>query len=289
MKLLRYATKSGEVGLAAVRDTDVVDLAPAIGDSRCMGELIENWARLETSVREHVATAPALGSLESVRVLAPLARPGKIVCIGLNYADHAAETGAAVPTEPVVFSKFPTAVIGPNDNIELPRISQQVDYEAELVVVIGKRARNIQASDAMNHVFGYTCGNDVSARDWQKGRPGGQWLLGKTFDTFAPLGPFIATADEVPDPHRLDVSFRLNGQTLQSSNTEQFIFKIDFLIAHLSQIFTLEPGDLLFTGTPPGVGVARKPPVFLKPGDRTEVEIGGLGVLGNSVVLASGS
>jgi len=162
-----------------------------------------------------------------------------------------------------------------------------VDYEAELVVVIGREGKHIPPSDAMNHVFGYTCGHDVSARDWQKGRPGGQWLLGKTFDTFAPLGPVLVTRDEIPDPHSLDVSFRLNGQTLQQSNTRQFIFTIDYLISHLSKVFALEPGDILFTGTPPGVGVARTPPVFLKPGDRAEVEIQGIGVLINPVTADS--
>ena len=192
--------------------------------------------------------------------MAPIPRPDKVICIGLNYADHAAETGAAIPTEPVVFNKFPEAIIGPASEIQLPTISQQVDFEAELVVVIGRSVKNISESEANSAVFGYSCGHDVSARDWQKGRPGGQWLLGKTFDTFGPLGPSIVTRDEIPDPHNLRIQFRLNGETLQDSSTSQLIFKIPQLIAHLSSFTTLRPGDVIFTGTPPGVGVARQPP-----------------------------
>ncbi|HEX6986802.1 MAG TPA: fumarylacetoacetate hydrolase family protein [Planctomycetaceae bacterium] len=222
------------------------------------------------------------------RPLAPIPRPGKVICIGLNYRDHAAETGAEIPTEPVVFSKFATAVVGPGDEIVLPPAAKQVDYEAELVVVIGRRGRHVAADEAFAYVAGYMCGNDVSARDWQKGRPGGQWLLGKTPDTFAPTGPYLVTADEIADPHDLVVRLRLNGEVMQDGNTREFIFGIDRLIAHVSQLVTLEPGDLIFTGTPPGVGVARRPPVFLKPGDEVEVEIAGLGTLRNRVVAEGG-
>ena len=165
----------------------------------------------------------------------------------------------------------------------LPPISQKVDFEAELVVVIGKQGRNIERSQAMSHVFGYCCGNDISARDWQKEKPGGQWLLGKTFDGFAPLGPCIVTADEIPDPHRLEIMLRLNGETMQHSNTSHLIFPIDFLIEHLSKFVTLHPGDLIFTGTPEGVGAGRTPPVFLKSGDVLKVEIEGIGTLGNNI------
>jgi len=199
----------------------------------------------------------------------------------LNYRDHAIETGAEIPTEPVVFSKFPSTLIGHGDTIRLPKVSSEVDYEAELVVVVGREGKHIAADQAMQHVFGYTCGHDVSARDWQKGRPGGQWLLGKTFDTFAPVGPALATTAEVQDPSNLQVRMRLNGDLVQDSTTAQLIFGIPQLIAHLSQIVTLRPGDLIFTGTPPGVGAARKPPLFLKPGDRCEVEIESLGTLRN--------
>ncbi|MDE0935074.1 MAG: fumarylacetoacetate hydrolase family protein [Mariniblastus sp.] len=222
--------------------------------------------------------------LGEVHLNPPLKNINKVICIGKNYADHAREMGGEPPEIPVVFSMFPSAIIGPGDNVVLPRISSQVDYEAELVVVIGKPGRHIARERAMDHVFGYCCGNDISARDWQKGKPGGQWLLGKTFDTFAPLGPFLVTKDEVKDPHQLDVCCRLNGEVMQASNTSSLIFQIDFLISHLSQFITLAPGDLIFTGTPPGVGAGRKPPLFLKPGDTVEVEIESVGVLANPIV-----
>jgi 2-keto-4-pentenoate hydratase/2-oxohepta-3-ene-1,7-dioic acid hydratase in catechol pathway len=216
-------------------------------------------------------------------LLAPIPRPGKVICIGLNYRDHAEESNLPIPTEPVCFSKFSQAVVGPNATIVLPRVAHKVDYEAELVVIIGRRGKNIPQRDAMSYVAGYTNGNDVSARDWQIGRPGGQWLMGKTPDTFAPIGPYLVTADEVPNPGELRIQLRLNGETLQNSSTRELIFKIDELIAHLSQLITLEPGDLIFTGTPPGVGAARKPPMFLNAGDTVEVEVAGLGILKNPV------
>jgi 2-keto-4-pentenoate hydratase/2-oxohepta-3-ene-1,7-dioic acid hydratase in catechol pathway len=219
----------------------------------------------------------------SVKLLAPVPDPPKVICIGLNYADHAKESGAAIPSEPIVFSKFPTAVCAHGDPIVVPRSSQKVDYEAELVVVIGTGGRHIPAERAMAHVAGYACGHDVSARDWQLERPGGQWLLGKTFDTFAPFGPELVTADEIADPGQLDIALRLNGQTMQQSSTRQLIFGIATLVAHLSRVCTLEVGDVIFTGTPPGVGAARKPPVYLKPGDVVEVEIQDIGCLSNPV------
>ncbi len=223
------------------------------------------------------------GTFVEGTLLAPIPEPGKVVCIGLNYRDHAEETGAKIPTEPVVFNKFPQCVVGPESPVVLPAACKTVDYEAELVVVVGKSAKCVSKADALDCVAGYTCGNDVSSRDWQKGRPGGQWLLGKTPDTFAPTGPWLVTADEIADPHDLGVKLRLNGETMQDGSTKELIFGVDELIAHLTQLFTLQPGDLIFTGTPPGVGMARTPPVWIKQGDRMEVEIDGLGVLGNPV------
>lgn len=220
---------------------------------------------------------------EQARRLAPIPRPGKVICLGLNYRDHAAESGVPVPKEPVVFAKYANAVIGPDAPILLPRTSQEVDYEAELVFVIGRGGRYIPENRAMAHVAGYTCGHDVSARDYQLRRGGGQWLMGKTFDTFAPIGPALVTADEVPDPHALGIRCVVSGETLQDSNTSQMVFSVPQVIAYLSEILTLEPGDVVFTGTPPGVGFARKPPRFLKDGDVAEIVIDSLGTLRNPV------
>jgi 2-keto-4-pentenoate hydratase/2-oxohepta-3-ene-1,7-dioic acid hydratase in catechol pathway len=216
--------------------------------------------------------------------LAPVPRPGKLICIGLNYRDHAAESNMAIPERPIVFSKFATAVIAPGEAVVLPRTSQQVDYEAELAVVIGRRAKSVSANRALDYVLGYTAFNDVSARDFQFAD--GQWQRGKSCDTFAPMGPKIVTADVIPNPHKLSIKMRLNGQTMQDSNTDNLIFGIPHLISFLSETITLEPGDVIATGTPSGVGFARKPPVFLKDGDQMEVEIERLGIL-NSTVLAA--
>lgn len=221
-------------------------------------------------------------------LLQPVPAPEKVICIGLNYRDHAKETNAAIPTEPVVFSKFPSALSGPYDPIVLPAIAFEVDYEAELVVVIGKTTRQVSVDQAMKSVFGYCCGHDVSARDWQKGKPGGQWLLGKTFDTFAPIGPAITLRSAVPDPGKLAIKMSINGEVLQESNTSELIFSIPELISYVSQVVTLRPGDLIFTGTPAGVGAARKPPRFLKPNDLCRVEIEGLGAIENRCVSATG-
>jgi 2-keto-4-pentenoate hydratase/2-oxohepta-3-ene-1,7-dioic acid hydratase in catechol pathway len=236
---------------------------------------------IEQAVKEQKA---AVYPAEQVKLLSPIPDPHKIICLGLNYRDHAAESGAPIPKEPILFSKYATALVGQGDKIVLPASSTEVDYEAELVIVVGKGGKNIRANSAVSHVAGYTVGHDVSARDWQLKKDGKQWMVGKTFDTFAPTGPVLVTADEVPDPHNLPIRLRLNGKTMQDSNTSQMIFKTGDILAYLSQVFTLETGDLIFTGTPPGVGMARKPPVFLKGGDVVEVEIEGLGVLRNPVV-----
>jgi len=218
----------------------------------------------------------------AMKLRAPIPRPPKIVCIGLNYRDHAEETKMAIPEVPTVFSKYATAVTGHRHPIVLPKNSGKPDYEAELAVVIGKGGRHIPESRWREHVFGYTILNDVSARDFQLATS--QWMIGKTFDTFAPMGPAIVTADEIEDPHNLNISLTLNGQVMQNSNTRQLIFDVPKLIAHLSSVFTLEPGDVISTGTPAGVGFARKPPVYLKPGDEVVVEVEGLGQLMNPVV-----
>jgi len=209
--------------------------------------------------------------------------PSKIICVGLNYADHAKEFGDPLPTEPVIFNKAPSAVSYCGADIVLPKSSSKVDYEGELVIVIGDICRNVNPENALKYVAGYCCGNDVSARDWQKDKPSGQWFLGKSFDTFAPIGPAFVSADEVGDPNNLKIETRLNGEVVQSSNTSNFIFKPAELISYISSVMTLQTGDLIFTGTPGGVGDARNPPVYLKHGDEVRVEIEKVGVLRNTV------
>jgi 2-keto-4-pentenoate hydratase/2-oxohepta-3-ene-1,7-dioic acid hydratase in catechol pathway len=219
------------------------------------------------------------------KLLAPL-EPKNIICIGLNYKLHAAESGKDAPKWPVVFMKNSAALQNPGDPIEIPvkNASTQVDYEAELVVVIGKRCKNVSKADALNYVLGYTCGNDVSARDWQRDFGGSQWCQGKGFDTFAPIGPVLVTRDEVPDPQNLRVRCILNGETLQDQNTSHMIFSVATLIEFLSASKTLVPGTVIMSGTPHGVGFARTPPVFLKAGDTVTVQIDGVGTLTNPVI-----
>jgi 2-keto-4-pentenoate hydratase/2-oxohepta-3-ene-1,7-dioic acid hydratase in catechol pathway len=228
------------------------------------------------------ATSDERWPRDDVKLLAPIPRPPKVICIGLNYRDHAAETKLAIPEVPTVFAKFPTAVIGHGHPIVLPKNSAKPDYEAEFVVVIGKGGRHIPEDRWREHVFGYTMMNDVSARDYQMATT--QWTMGKTFDTFAPLGPAIVTTDEIPDPQTLAISMTVSGEVLQQSNTSEMIFPVSRLIAFLSSVFTLEPGDVIATGTPSGVGFVRKPPRWLKPGDETVVRVDGLGALANPVV-----
>jgi 2-keto-4-pentenoate hydratase/2-oxohepta-3-ene-1,7-dioic acid hydratase in catechol pathway len=222
--------------------------------------------------------------LDEARVCAPIPRPGKIICVGLNYRDHAIESNMPIPESPIIFAKYANAIVGPEDPVLLPKGSTQVDYEAEMAVIIGRRSKHIPRDKAYGSVFGYSCFNDVSARDFQFADK--QWVRGKTCDTFAPMGPFVATADEIPNPQNLYIKLRLNGETMQSSRTEQLIFDVPAIVEFLSGVITLEPGDVIATGTPPGVGFARKPPVFLKAGDRMEVDIEGLGVLANPVAAS---
>ena len=222
------------------------------------------------------------------KLLTPL-EPRNIFCIGLNYRAHAAETGAPLPQNPVIFMKPTSSLCHPGDPILLPACSRhgpEVDFEAELAVVLGKTARNVPRNEALDHVFGYTCANDVSARKWQKHAGGGQWVRGKSFDRFCPLGPTLVTADEIPDPQTLRVRSILNGEVMQDGHTSDMIFSVAELIHRLSQDTTLLPGTLILTGTPPGVGFARKPPVYLAAGDRIEIEIEGIGKLENGVASA---
>jgi 2,4-didehydro-3-deoxy-L-rhamnonate hydrolase len=219
--------------------------------------------------------------LSSVRLLAPVPNPGKVVCIGLNYRDHARESGQPLPEEPVLFAKYANSVIGSGEPIVIPPVTEKVDYEAELCVVIGRMAYEVAPADALDFVAGYTCANDVSARDLQF--RGGQWTRGKTVDTFLPTGPWLVTTEELPDPQSLGLRCLLNGHTMQESNTSQMVFGVAQLISFISQTITLLPGDLIATGTPSGVGYARKPPVYLRAGDVVTIEIAGIGSLVNPV------
>ena len=243
-------------------------------------------AALEEINRE-VAKGGAPIALSAVRLLAPVERPGKFLAIGMNYRKHAEEAarlGVATPTQQLWFNKQTTCISGPFDEIE-PGVSEQVDYEAELGVVIGLPAKGVAAGDAQKHVFGYFVANDVSARDWQRHSP--TFTMGKSFDTHGPIGPWIVTADEIPDPHALGVRCYVNGELRQDSDTSQLIYGVWDQIAYLSTAFTLEPGDLIATGTPAGVGVARQPPEFLKPGDIVRCEVDAVGAIENRVATPS--
>ncbi|HEY6828809.1 MAG TPA: fumarylacetoacetate hydrolase family protein [Gemmatimonadaceae bacterium] len=256
-------------------------------DARWLQTARHTTARLE---RDPSAFADAkqqglLVPSEDAYWFAPVPRPGKIVCVGLNYRDHAEESGLAVPKVPVIFSKFSTCVIAPGEPVVIPTTSERVDYEAELAIVIGRRAKHVSAARAYDYVLGYTAFNDVTARDFQFGD--GQWQRGKSCDTFAPMGQTIVTTDEIPDPHTLRITLELNGAVMQESNTDQLIFSVPQMIEFISASITLEPGDVIATGTPAGVGFARKPPVFLKPGDTMEVDIERIGRLGNPIVAAT--
>ncbi len=230
--------------------------------------------RLQSFIETNKDSLPKIDG--DVRLGCPVGRPSKIICIGLNYADHAAETGAATPAEPIIFFKSTTAIIGPNDDVVIPKNSTKTDWEVELAVVVGKKASYVEEAAAMDYVAGYLLHNDLSEREFQLER-GGQWVKGKSCDTFAPLGPFLATKDEIEDVNNLFVWLKLNGTEVQRSNTANLIFKIPFLIFYLSQFMTLLPGDVISTGTPAGVGLGMKPQLFLKAGDEMELGIDGLG------------
>lgn len=223
---------------------------------------------------------------ENVKLLAPITSCDKVLCVGMNYIDHCLEQNAPVPVEPVIFNKFPSNIKPPDSTLRFPEETKCLDWEVELVIVIGKEAKNVKTENAMQYVFGYTVANDVSARDWQMflGKNGGQWLLGKAMDDFCPLGPAIVTTDEIGDPHNLGLRCRVNGVTKQDSNTNQLVHKTEQIISFVTRFMTLMPGDLILTGTPPGVGCFRKPPEYLKKGDVVEVEIDKIGTVVTKVV-----
>jgi 2,4-diketo-3-deoxy-L-fuconate hydrolase len=232
--------------------------------------------------KELVNKASPIVAQEPIQILAPLLQPSKILCLGRNYLAHVQETKASIPTNPILFPKFSTAICSPGEAIILPKFTDQVDFEIELAVVIGKRARKIQPENALDYVAGYTIANDITARDIQRGD--GQWTRGKSMDTFLPLGPFLVTTDEINDPQNLKMQLCLNSEIMQEGSTADMIFKIREIISFISEGITLIPGDLILTGTPPGVGFARDPPIFLRDGDHLELEIEDLGRLSNPVV-----
>lgn len=270
----------GEPGLldhgriVGLKDAGFDNLLQVIAGGAGALDAVKRWV-LSPPGREQVNAADA-------KLLAPIARPPKIICVGLNYRDHAEESNLAIPEVPTIFAKFATSVTGHGHPIVLPKASAKPDYEAEMAVVIGKGGRHIAEKNWRDHVFGYTILHDVSARDFQMATT--QWMIGKTFDTFCPMGPAIVTADEIEDPHNLDISLSIDGEELQHSNTKHLIFNIPYLIAFLSSVFTLEPGDIISTGTPAGVGFARTPPRWLRPGDTVTVKVQGIGELVNPVV-----
>ena len=303
MKLCQFKTKDSEqqrLGVSISDDIvcDVAELARAVKNTggACAEWLLAANSTLEVIRRGSSAPQDILSlieggprpgqgqtvayALDAIEFL-PATYPTKILAIGRNYAEHASEGGADLPKAPLLFTKLPNALSAHNAAIALPSISEQVDYEAELAVVIGKTAKRVAEADAFDHVFGYSLINDVSARDLQFGD--GQWVRGKSLDTFAPLGPFITTRDEIDDVQTLKIEGILNGQVMQSSNTSKMIFQVAYLVSYLSQGITLEPGDVIATGTPDGVGIFRKPPVLLQPGDVFEVKIEKLGSLRNRV------
>ena len=249
---------------------------------------VKIWLELKELTKKIVSDPEKYGEytykINEVKLLPPITTPSKIIGVALNYIDHAKETGREPPKKPMIFFKAVSSITGPNESIIIPKHLEKVDYEAELVVVIGKKGKNIPEDHAHNYIFGYTIGNDVSSRDIQFGFPNHtlhSWA--KSFDTFSPIGPWIVTADEIQDPNNLNVSLKLNGETMQDSNTSQMIFKINYLVSYISKGITLYPGDLIYTGTPAGVGGAKKPPRFLRKGDKIEINIEKIGTLVNTV------
>jgi 2-keto-4-pentenoate hydratase/2-oxohepta-3-ene-1,7-dioic acid hydratase in catechol pathway len=290
MRFGQYSTPEGDAAwTGAALDDDTIVRLPEAGAAAGVDipeatvDLLANWRwrrKAELAVEYAAETGTGVYDAAEVDRHAPVSNPEKVVCVGLNYRDHAEEGGNEIPETPVLFSKFPTTVAGPDDTIGWdPDYTQKVDYEAELVVVIGEEARRVDTDEAMDHVAGYLVGNDVSARDLQHGD--GQWVRGKSLDGFAPVGPELVTTDEIEDPHDLDIYAEVNGERLQDSSTDQLIFGIDELVSFCSEAFTLKPGDLIFTGTPPGVGVYREPPVLLEEGDTVTIGVEGLGELTN--------
>jgi 2-keto-4-pentenoate hydratase/2-oxohepta-3-ene-1,7-dioic acid hydratase in catechol pathway len=282
MRLVTFKTSAGSKHVGIVVNEEVFALdAQQFPDMTAFLSAGSSALQSAEKISRGEAPPKARFDLRDVTLLAPVTRPGKIIAVGLNYRDHAIETKLDIPESPIIFAKFPSSLIGPEAPVVLPADNPQGDYEAELAVVIGRTAKGVSEADAMNFVAGYMPLNDVSARRFQFADK--QWVRGKSCDTFCPTGPWLTTRDAVPDPHALAIGLRLNGQVMQNSNTSNLIFRIPTLIQFISASITLEPGDIIATGTPDGVGFSRKPPVYLRSGDVMEVDIQGLGVLRNKV------
>lgn len=266
MKFLRYGDIGSEKPGVLDADGGIRDLSGLVDD--LSGDVLGALPDVDPTTLPLVEGSPRIG--------APVGHVGKFLCIGLNYSDHAAEAGMDLPKEPILFMKATSAIVGPNDPVYLPRGSQKGDWEVELGVVIGKTAKYVSEAEALDHVAGYCIANDVSERAFQTER-GGQWTKGKSCDGFGPIGPWLVTPDEVQDPQNLDLSLNLNGARMQTGNTQSMVFSVAHIISYLSQMMTLHPGDVIATGTPPGVGMGMKPPVYLKAGDVMDLEIEGLG------------
>jgi 2,4-diketo-3-deoxy-L-fuconate hydrolase len=274
MKLIRFGEPGQEKPGLQLPDDRRIDVSAFGEDYTEQFFATDGLTRLQAWAGANAATAPEVGN--EVRLGPPIVRPSKIICIGLNYSDHAKETGAATPAEPIVFFKATSSLVGPNDDLIIPKNSEKTDWEVELAVVIGKKASYVDEADALDYVAGYALHNDYSERAFQLER-GGQWVKGKSCDTFAPLGPFLATKDEIADVHNLRLWLTLNGETKQDGNTSNLIFNVPFVVSYLSQFMSLLPGDIISTGTPAGVGLGFKPPQYLKAGDVVELGIDGLG------------
>jgi 2-keto-4-pentenoate hydratase/2-oxohepta-3-ene-1,7-dioic acid hydratase in catechol pathway len=297
MKLVRFSTNGQSPRVGVLQGDRIADLQASLAASLARRGVVRAQDIAATlvpaSTREFLeggaATQDAIASITewitvaaaSARLHAPIADPGKFTCIGLNYRDHAEETGNAIPKEPPIFAKWSNAILDPGEPILRPRGSKQLDWEVELGVVIGRPARYVTREQALDYVWGYTIINDASARDFQMLTS--QWMAGKIFETAAPIGPYIADRTEVPDPHTLSLKTFVNGKQVQNGNTKTFIFDVRYLVSYLSNLITLMPGDVIATGTPPGVGLGMKPPVYLNPGDVVRMEITGLGTLENPV------
>ncbi len=274
MKLIRFGARDNEKPGVELENGTWIDVSGFGEDYSENFFATDGIKRLQDWIVDNLSACPEID--KGTRLGSPLCRPSKIVCVGLNYAKHAEESGMAIPTEPVLFFKATSAIVGPNDDIIIPRGSQKTDWEVELAVVIGKKASYVEQDKAMDYVAGYVLHNDYSEREYQLEREG-QWVKGKSNDTFAPLGPFMATKDEIEDPHNLNLWLKLNGETMQNSNTSDFVFNIPELVSYISQFMTLLPGDIISTGTPFGVGLGLNPPKYLNPGDIVELGIDGLG------------